>query len=490
VTGGCSVTKYGLHAADSYRRLHDPLDPLQWTHTDFAGSYVYDKASPDPADPGCLGERDFAPIFGQFLIREQTLCVPTVSTGCPVEFAADLANPANPLDPNRSFFGSARTTYSSLVQGGTAVRLWLGFALDGVLEGRGTRFAMPGSSQTRIAWDEIQVSGDDGNACCNDDSGLDLCNTLGGGTWARYPLLNDLSSMAARRIELPDWIFAGGAGTPFATDLGPVVQGQVYGVCAAHRDWGCTASGTGCSGTEPCDCTHDRCDPATHRCSATPAVACTSHADCRGHAVADVCDLRELGWRLGTESALPDGQADPERCGAGMYVFRGTPGRNCSLVRRYAIDGDPGPSCAIANFGSSVRPDQDCNGADDQVPDRCPYYSELDPFADANADGRGDECECGDSAPLVARRDGSLAGRGDGRIDVSDLVATNVLIFSSPGGADWDLQNPRCDSDAPAPLTPGYRGKCTVSDIVATNAEIFSPGATARCARALAPAAP
>jgi hypothetical protein len=490
IPGGCTVTKYGLAAHDSYQREVDPRDPRQWSHAGFAGSYAYGKASLDPEEPGCSGERDFAPLFGQVLLREQTSCVPTVSAGCPVEVASDLANPGAALDPNRSFFGGARALHSPVIHGGSEVRLWLGVAANVALSGRGTRFAIPGGPGTRIAWDQVEVIGDESWLCCNDDSALDLCSALGDGAWARYPLLNDLSAASTVRTELPDWVFEGGPGTAFATDSGSLVAGQLHGVCAANRGWGCTASGTSCPGPEPCDCARDRCDPESGRCSVNTSVACTSHAQCRGFAVSDTCDLRELGWRLRAQSTLSAGDADPEQCGGGMHVFRGRPGQHCSLVRSYPVDGDPGPSCSIQNFGSSVRPDEDCDGLDDQLADLCPYYSELDPFADVSGDGRGDECECGDAAPLAARRDGSLAGRGDGRVDVSDLVAANTLIFSVPPQADWSLENPRCDADAPTPLPRGYREQCDVSDLIAIHLEIFSPGATARCARALPPAQP
>jgi hypothetical protein len=488
--GGCSVTKYGLHAADSRRRGVDPLDPRQWSHADFTGSYAYEKASPDPAEPGCGGERDFAPIFGQFLLREQVGCVPGAASGCPVEFATDLANPALSPDPNRSFFGGARTLHSSVARAGSPSWLSLGIAADAVLEGSGMRYAIPGTQQTRIEWGEVRLIADEGTLCCNDGSAGSLCGTLGAGAWERYPLLNDLSDASGILMALPDWVFAGGAGSAFSADLTPVVSGQLHGVCAQNRAWGCTASGSGCAGSEPCDCNRDRCDPETQRCSVNASVVCSSHADCRGFAASDVCDLRESGWRLDLQTLLPTGEPDPAQCGGGLYVFRGYPGQGCSLVRRYAIDGDPGPDCAIQGFGSSIRPDENCDGVDDQVPDLCPYYSELDPFADANSNGRGDECECGDTAPLSRRRDGSLVGRGDGRLDVADLVATNQLIFAGSAGMGWDLVNPRCDSDAPEPLPAGYRETCNVSDLVATSSEIFSTGSTAHCPRASAPAVP
>jgi hypothetical protein len=490
VPGGCTVTRYGLHAPGSHALAVDPLDPHQWAHADFAGSYAYEKSAADPADPGCGGERDFAPIFGQFLLREQANCVPGTTTGCPVEFATDLANPALSPDPNRSFFGGARTLRSTIATPGGPSSLSLGIALDAVLEGSGMRYAIPGSQQTRIEWGEVLLIAENGALCCNDGAAGALCGALGTGGWERYPLLNDLADASGILVGMPDWVFAGGRGTAFGVDLSAGVSGQAHGVCAQNRGWGCTASGTGCTGPGPCDCNRDRCDPEIDRCSVNDSVHCSSHADCRGFAVSDSCDLRGGGWRLDLQTLLPTGEPDPAQCGRGMHVFRGFPGQGCSLVRRYSVDGDPGPSCAIQGFASSIRPDENCDGVDDRMPDLCPHFSELDPFADTNGDGRGDECECGDAAPFARRRDGSLVGRGDGRIDVADLVAINLLIFSSPGGTAWELANPRCDSNAPSPLSPGYRESCDVSDLVSTNAEIFSTGATARCPRASAPAVP
>jgi len=87
--------------------------------------------------------------------------------------------------------------------------------------------------------------------------------------------------------------------------------------------------------------------------------------------------------------------------------------------------------------------------------DVCPFYLQTG-LGDADQDGRGDECECGDQS-------------GDGLNTVSDLIAINVAIFN-PSEA-----TPLCDSNGDA--------NCTVGDIVAANIEIFSPTSTSTCAR-------
>ena len=85
-----------------------------------------------------------------------------------------------------------------------------------------------------------------------------------------------------------------------------------------------------------------------------------------------------------------------------------------------------------------------------------PFYREVNPSADADHDGRGDECSCGDQT-------------GDGLVDVRDIVAINVAIFNPA------QISPLCDSTGD--------GRCNVSDIVGANIEIFSPGSTAICGR-------
>jgi hypothetical protein len=225
-------------------------------------------------------------------------------------------------------------------------------------------------------------------------------------------------------------------------------------------------------------------------------------------------------------------------------VWRGTPGHYCLLGTIYnPDDGDPGPDCSVLNFGADQRPDLDCNGVpdtlnaragvnDDGAQDYCPHFSELnmggaDPTAnlaaDTDQDGRGNECECGDA-------------NLDGRVNVSDIVATNTSIFNPPSYPPANLANPwplwfhadqlsQCVAAGnPFPCCSGLRqgnclryepgtfrriltplmdannsqptstpfpdenffwqtgGEVTVSDIVQINLDAFNPN-TARCGR-------
>jgi hypothetical protein len=108
----------------------------------------------------------------------------------------------------------------------------------------------------------------------------------------------------------------------------------------------------------------------------------------------------------------------------------------------------------VAVISSAAAPDGDGDGIADDG-DNCPFYASAD-LADADGDGRGNVCECGDQ-------------NGDGRSTVSDLVAINLAIFN-PG-----LATALCDANGDS--------LCNVSDIVSTNVEIFSPGNTSTCAR-------
>jgi spore coat protein A len=106
------------------------------------------------------------------------------------------------------------------------------------------------------------------------------------------------------------------------------------------------------------------------------------------------------------------------------------------------------PTCEVA------APDGDGDGICD-LADNCPFWASAN-VADADGDGRGDECECTDQ-------------NGDGRNTVSDLVAINLAIFN-PGQV-----TPLCDGN--------NDGMCNVNDIIAANIAIFSPTNTSTCSR-------
>jgi hypothetical protein len=98
--------------------------------------------------------------------------------------------------------------------------------------------------------------------------------------------------------------------------------------------------------------------------------------------------------------------------------------------------------------------DFDCDGILNGE-DLCPWFA-TDNQADANGDGTGDACQCGDQS-------------GDGFVDVNDILAVNAAIFNPA------LATPLCDAN--------YDQLCDVNDILAVNAAIF--GAQAVCERLL-----
>jgi hypothetical protein len=101
--------------------------------------------------------------------------------------------------------------------------------------------------------------------------------------------------------------------------------------------------------------------------------------------------------------------------------------------------------------------DGDADGIAD-ASDNCPVWPNPSQ-SDVDANGTGDDCECGDP-------------NGDGIVDVGDMVAINRAIFGSePASA-------LCDANGD--------GLCDVGDMVAVNRRIF--GGPAYCARNPAPA--
>jgi hypothetical protein len=241
------------------------------------------------------------------------------------------------------------------------------------------------------------------------------------------------------------------------------------------------------------------------------------------------CDLREMGWRFNRQldSFEAEGSPNPGNCNTAPFVFRGTPNQNCSVLKTYdyckaqipeveecnvaagrligrcsVTDsqecslgrsplpltdngnlrwGDPGPDCAVRNYGPFPRPDLDCDGIEDptidtsvprdgvpdEIGDACPYYNDVNPLKNSDGTLRADECKCGDS-------------NRDGTVSVSDIVDINLKIFNPPGAGtpaegNADLAAPTSDTNED--------GIITVSDIVAVNIDIFNPLDTSRCGR-------
>jgi hypothetical protein len=89
----------------------------------------------------------------------------------------------------------------------------------------------------------------------------------------------------------------------------------------------------------------------------------------------------------------------------------------------------------------------------DLVQDVCITYKQTSDI-DSNGDKHGNQCSCGDQ-------------NRDGAVNVADLVAINLAIFTPR------LATLLCDTNNDS--------LCNVSDIVNGNLEIFSPGTTANC---------
>jgi cysteine-rich repeat protein len=498
-----TTTKYGLADPSDFAFRRHPTDDRAFLAGDFSGSYFFVRSN--PANEGgldCGIDRDYTPVLGQVLLREDNRCVPTstgptctagtrigsmchlplgqntaantlecgtagvctlVPGGCPVEIPKTLpSTPADqrsdwvaPIWSKNAAVGFELLSLGAFSFGGSSSPdpqddcLPENIRLDLVM---GQRYLLPASrggdgTRTYIRWNESTTSGlyrhgDDTKVCCNSESGT-LCSLIG--NFTEYPLLRGMTCSDPRTahvfVQTPDWIFEGRAGTDFHTDPEFTVPGQQVGVCRNNRDKGCsTLAAPFPQGT---DCAALDADPGV------PGLQ------------PDSCDFRDPGLRSTRPANLPSGYPNTAACANSAYVLRGTAGANCFLMERYAVDGDPGPGCEVPNFGARPRPDLDCDGLAD-APDRCPLLNEFDPFADADADCalsqaacRGDECECGDQ-------------NLDGRVDVADAVAINAALFGS-----LPVQT-LCDTN--------LDHVCDVSDLVGANREIFEPG-SAVCAQ-------
>jgi hypothetical protein len=100
----------------------------------------------------------------------------------------------------------------------------------------------------------------------------------------------------------------------------------------------------------------------------------------------------------------------------------------------------------VADGGS----DSDADGIAD-AQDRCPFFANASVQTDTDGDGVGDACQCGDA-------------NGDGRVDVSDIVAIDQMVSGSlPVSA-------LCDANL---VGSDDRLRCEKSDIGAINRAIY-----------------
>ncbi len=294
-------------------------------------------------------------------------------------------------------------------------------------------------------------------------------------------------------------------------------------VCAVNRDTACSCSDYSCypvqantcatfcpnAGAGPTACTTDD-DCVFGSCSELNDPTCDNPCP----AIGERCDLREIGWRLSAETRLDpdgtstpadptdDGDPNPNVCANTLYQYRGFPEEFCTLSVLYDVNGDPGPDCSTLNYRVHFRPDEDCNGVDDTAEganppgDLCPLFTETNLLGDADGNGRGDSCECGDA-------------NRDGFVNVTDILTVNDLIFNDPGaGTGWAesndpffpskgykrlwvpladaTNNPTEDSTPGNPSDPNFLwdtgGDVNVSDILKINGQIFEV-AQSSCSR-------
>jgi hypothetical protein len=119
-----------------------------------------------------------------------------------------------------------------------------------------------------------------------------------------------------------------------------------------------------------------------------------------------------------------------------------------SLIDLFALDNRGGVSIRI----EVAPPDSDGDTIEDPD-DNCPAWPNASQ-SDVDQNGIGDDCECGDQ-------------RGDGRVNVLDLLAINLAIFTP------SLATPLCDTNED--------DVCNVSDMIGANLKIF--GQPAYCSR-------
>jgi hypothetical protein len=514
-TNGCTIYKYGLGHPDNFdfrRRSNDPF-VFALNHSDFpTGSYAYNRGT-FPTVTGardCGPERDFAPIQGQAVLREQDGCTPTsigatctagtnlgrfchlpvgsatapntvecgtggtctlgAGSGCPVEIPRAVSG-VTPVQDKTTWSNGARVvgtattllTSSSAVLGGTsnpndATCLAANIRLINAL---GTRYLLPSThplydgtgNQTYIKWLDESGRGlvrhdDDSEFCCQSPTGL-ACATAGGTTpFQEYPV------NTKRTCAQPNRIYQLLQTNAWIFEGGP---GTPFISDPEHIVPG-NLFGV-CTNNRFRACTAPG---AAALCGGASPPACCATATCGAecNSLGDTCDLRERGIRQTIPANQATGFPQITACNTFIAVLRGTPGQYCLINNKYEVNGDPGAGCLVWNFGFRPRPDLDCNGTPDAIAnggaanDLCPFNNEYDYSKDSDGDCalaegcRGDECECTDL-------------NLDGLNTVSDIVSINTAIFNTA------LQTPICDGNNDL--------VCTVSDIVAANIENFRP---------------
>ena len=327
--------------------------------------------------------------------------------------------------------------------------------LSGTLCDKAGTMGCPAGESCLDGW--VFTNRDDSCVCCQSVSGT-LCSLLG---WLEYPTLMCpfQSSGNPLRRDMPDFIYEGGADTNFAQEF-ITVPGQQEGVCMINRQRSCGTRGSFWTGSD-----EGKCASGTNSCQgldpfdpADPALASECDDEAFGGMAGDTCDFRERGFRVPEADLLPDARQDPAACAENVRIMFGFKDEDCKVT----IDipnNDSQPGCRLINMGVGGRFDLDCNGVDDTLEGRCaplgettcgtnadcdsapgagdglcinngdlcPFLEEIAPFLDSNADGRGDECQCGDV-------------NGDGAISGPDIGGT-ALCANGVGSCDSTLSD-------------------------------------------------
>ena len=430
----CTDTAYGLGSA---------LGGIRLSFDEYAAdpdsSQFVTRPQLSPFAPDCGGESprvfdvDAIPGRGTLVLREledagsaNGLCDPVSSGSCPVVVPYDserlpfpgcdpvLGDPTAQVCDETSLGTSAIALASQESLFGGAVEILAANEMS--LEGSwGRRIIDPTGPGTRVNWDP-DGAGPEPNEIEFVLRGCLCCDALGPHcaipfAFQNYPLLNCPQPFGLQsRRATSDLIFDAAAGVgPWGSFEHEITElpgdVQQYGVCEVDRTLGCDRTAPAAPGTAHCslnpaqECSGDAdCAAADGFCRSDATGFPAGPTDCPDLAggVPQACDYREWGIRQAPHRVLPDGSPNPNACQGAQWHLKGRPASGCTIVDRFAVDGDPGPGCRIPNFGTQTFPDDDCDGVPDS-PDLCPALGEFGVTTDTNQDGIGDECQCGDA---------------------------------------------------------------------------------------------
>lgn len=464
----CTDTAYGLGSALGGVRIGFDEYAAEPGTSQFTA-----RPNPNPFAPDCGGEvpRAFdvnaVPGRGTLVLREledagsaNGLCDPATAASCPVvvpygptrvpfpdcdpvfgDPTAQVCD-ASTLGPS----GMLLSTQATLFNGGVEVLASNEMSLEGSW---GSRILDPSGPGTRVNWDP-DGSGPEPNEIEFFLRGCLCCDALGPQCafpfgFANYPVLNCPQSFPRpTRRDTSDLVFDAtpsvGPWGAFKHDIAELPGGvQQFGVCTVDRSLSCDRTAPAAPGTAHCfldsgqECSGDAdCGGGVDFCQSDATGFPAGPTDCPDLAggIPQQCDYREWGIRQPPERLLPDGSPNPNICQGSQWHLEGTPAAGCTILERFAVDGDPGPGCQIPNFGIQTFPDDDCDRQPD-IPDLCPAIGEFGPGTDSNSDGIGDECQCGD-------------GNADGFVTGLDIGA---VALCANGAAPCDSTLVDADGD-------------------------------------------